>query len=1267
MLAQRCVSLLCDPQQRCGIDRLLVVTFTRAAAAELRVRIAGELRTAAARSMDPQLRRHLRQQELRVEAADIGTIDAWCQRIVREHFAEAGVDLRFTVLSDEDARVLRGTVLDELFTAIHRGSDAWTAAARAWIARAPQPDDAFLRELVLGLSRFREHLVNPEAWFARERARAAAGAADAEHAVADAADVLAQALGEECAFQRTQLERLLAAQTAAARAALEPYAAALATWQAGLARPNAAGGVGPAEVARIAAEISAFQIPKPDRHRRPTLVEAPLVAEVRARWLGERLQKPWAAERVAALLAQAPQIAALAGTLLSLEDRYHALLAEAKRRRAVYEFGDVLRLALDLLGTPTAVDSAAEHVATERAPTDIAYRLQQRYLHILVDEYQDTSPVQAEILRLVTRGGAPQAGAVSSEPADSNRFMVGDVKQSIYGFREAEPRLFTDFIAACAAGRAAGQVEYLSDNFRSHAELLGGLNALFERLFDRALGGMEYGERERLQAGRAAGEIENPSLAGPRVAVHFLEHERGRKPPAPRSNGSGAHGGAAMRSNGLTDPYAADGVPLTADTDALEPELIEREALLALREIRALLAAGTQIPDRAADGTVQLRPLRLADIVILLRSAVKNAAAVARVLRAGGIACVTSGRETLLDALEVRDICNVLELLVNRRHDVALAAYLRGPFNGLSESDLLAIVRTPDPPAPDFYSAVEAYQRLRPVESLAARLDAALNQLDRWAVAAREEELPALLRRIFHDSGVVLLAAALKDGAQRVTLLHALQNFAAAFATGPAAAADQFVEYLQSLADEEVAPGALAATEADVVRIMTIHGAKGLEFPVVFLLGCGAQFNRRGQHGALQCDEELGLGLRFADYPARATLCAARHHLLARRRAQRELEEELRLLYVAATRAREKLYLFGHAAPEAWAQARDAYAPASHPGRPPAEEVVCSAAPPLISRLCVHNRLEWVLMAAAASGAFVEPDTPTPTTPSRALLTIATHPEDDAAVFPSDTPPAGGAPVMLDAADAAWVDRALALISADVASVHADYPALMSVSALKEQAARHADADRPHALDGALQPLAAPFFADATAPPDGRAVGTACHKFLELADFVRLGRPIEVQLQANELVAAGRLSAADAACVPVADIAWFAGTAEGKLLARAGAAIRREVPFVYALELGGTGARTIVRGVIDCLVETPAGLVLIDYKTDAVQDETALQARLAGYQVQLQIYAQAAGAIFHRPVARAVLAFLRARRVIDVPPIFDAAAGPQRPEGWLSA
>ncbi len=1173
VLARRCVGLIADPAQPCDVERLLVVTFTRAAAAELRVRIAQALHKQAAATSDACLRNHLRRQELLVDAADIGTIDAWCGRVVRAHYDQLGIDPDYTVLTVEDAALLRAEVLDELMAHIQRGDpDPLWDAARAWIGRGTSPDERFLRQMIQQLNRFREHLVSPCHWLQAQRTLTEQN---------DASAVLATAIANECQLQHEQLLAMLPTLPDDAGAILAPYATSLETWAAEVTTG--------ADVQTVVAAIDGTQLTKRGQRNVPQIVKT-----IKTRWLENRLQKKYKPELVANIIQRQPACNTLLRHLLDLEARYDAALRQRKTHAASYEFADVLRMTLDLLGTDTG--------APRRTPTPIARRLQARYEHILVDEYQDTSPVQVEALRLITR----------QPPQATNRFMVGDVKQSIYGFRQAEPRLFSELIEAFEAGAAAGKVHYLPDNFRSHTQLLDTLNELFARLFDRELGGTSFGTDERLAAKRS--EVANPTLdAQPRVSVHILRE---------------------------ADASAAD------DTDdEVGVERMEREAQLAAAEIQQLFAADTQVPQREPDGTVSLRPLCRSDIVVLLRSAKQNAPLAARVLRDNGIACVAAGREALLDSIEVQDVCTILTLLVNRRQDVPLAAYLRGPAVGLDPQALLDI-RSAKPHG-DFHDASEHYRAQRPDERLAARLDRALAQLDRWAVAARECDVPTLLQKILRDSGLPTFALGLRGGRQRAVLLDALQNVAVAFnSTGRNSA--EFVDYLESLASEDIDPGALTAAEEDVVRVMTIHASKGLEFPVVFLLGAGSAFNNISQRLDLQCDTRGGLGLRFKDYPARAELQSARHLVIKQLVAQRELEEELRLLYVATTRAKERLFISGYAKDDAWEKCLAEYATV--------------AQPPLVSRLSVANRLEWVLMATAA-GRLHET-----TTDRSAPVEVIQHDESE---LPLSTPGRQEPPAPGDdptPAVQAWIDRGRRLIEMTPDRALVEFPAVLSVSALKELAQRDRSADAPQVLDLPASRLAAPRFATSPGAPAGSDVGTAVHRFLELADLRRLGSVGDVRAQLDALTTNGRLPPKQAALVNPDDIAWLAATDVGRRLAAEAEHVRRELPFVFALPVGQTNERAIVRGIIDVLVKTDDGLVLIDYKTDAIDSDTRLDERVRLYSTQMQLYAWAAGDILGRPVTRATLAFLRARRIVDVPPelpplaqVLDAALGHHPP------
>ncbi|MBK8916056.1 MAG: UvrD-helicase domain-containing protein [Phycisphaerales bacterium] len=1200
VLARRVVQLLADAERPCPIDAIAVVTFTRAAAAELRERVARMLRERAASESDAALRRNLHIAEALIDAAQIGTIDSWCGRIVREHFADAGVDPAYRVLAEQEAALLRARVLDELFEWVFTADAEVATAAREWLRALPVASDEPLRDLVQQMSNLREQLLEPEPSLARRRAEFA----DERGAVVRAERVLRAGLSDEIGFQRRQLDELLAGAPPTGTK-LHAYREALEEWHAelGAQRP----------LAGVLDRMEAWKAP----HARRGQPEDPRAAIVLKRWWDQRLRLRWTGEAARHALAHASTAARRAVTLIDLEAEYERRLREAKRRLGALEFGDVLRRALELLGRPQPDGG--------RQPTEIARLLQRRYQHILIDEYQDTSPVQVEILRLLSREAA----------GETNRFMVGDVKQSIYGFRKAEPSLFTALLGELDAGRVEGRALFLTDNFRSRAGLLNPLNDLFAALFDSALGGTDYQHRERLIARRA----DPPGVVSPNdgalrertvgaagsheelVQVVLLAPE-----DSPQRRSGGADG------DDIVGESAEGGAIVEEPPEELERA--EREALLAAQEIRRLMDQGATVPQAAGQ-----RPAQFSDFAILLRSARQNASRIAAVLRRSGIPAVSGGQEALLRTVEGRDVRALLALLCNRRQDLALASWLRSPFVGLREP-LLAELRAIIPRGP-FHRAVLRFARRGPEGELRGVLRGAFERLESWRRASRELELPDLLRRIFRDSGYELFVRGLHGGAHRAATLDALIELADRFAGAEQHGPAEFYEYLESLAAINTEPSVGIAPQTQAVRVMTIHASKGLEFPFTILLCSGARFNRAVQRQSLFLDDDGGLGLRTLDLCAGGPIFTAEHLRQSAAAWERHLSEEMRLLYVAATRARERLWIFGHCDPESAAELRESFR-----GR----------AIPRITRFAAGSLLDWVLLGVG-SAELDRSRNGSPAavcvrewTPNRERGNLGAEVGVAAAPAAQRESDEDGRPSAAD-----WARAAHARITGRVASAAAKSPVALSVSAIKQLA--NADdeeaAELPAERDGELfraASLARPAFARSSRTADPRDVGLAVHRFFETCDLATLNRPPELERSIAGLVASGRLAAEEAALLPIEDIRWFCGTPEAALLASHADRCRRELPFVRALPVLGGRESVLVRGIADCVIDTDAGIILLDYKTDRLPDAAALQRRFEEYCVQLQHYRAALQAAWDRPVARSALIFLAARRVMDVPP-----------------
>lgn len=1194
VLAERVAFLICDIEPRAAIDRMLIVTFTRAAAAEMRERVARVLRERLASEGDPDAVRHIREQLVRLGAAEICTIDAFCGRVLREFFDQAGVDPAFSVLREQDAKLLRETLLDELMRWAATADDPRAVQARLWFKARPKPDEAFLRTMIAELHMALRRMCDPDAWRAAERKRLEQGPAALG---AEALEVMAAALAKECALQSGQLsalERL---------AAHERLVSLFADYRSGLEQIQQLVHEG-----RARAALEAIADLRPPQVPRLKGIDREVYFALKDKWFRKRIGAVFATATKPSdedphrktvwrdVAQRAARHADWLRLVLELEAMFAARLQESKATASVLEFDDVLRRTLRLLES-----------GEDRGPSAVAVELRDRFDHIFVDEAQDTNGLQLALFAAIARP-APRG----------NRFLVGDVKQSIYAFRNAEPALFIAEAEALRGDAARGRVLRLADSFRSHAGLIDGLNAMFTRLFDGAFGGSDYGPDEALAAQRA--DVPNPTLdAEPRIAVHSLTSR-------PRRD--------------VEDDVEESNSDAVADADAAagaQRSQMQREASCVVEEIRRLRAAGVRIPSRNAAGATELRALRYSDIAILLRAASGKATQAAQVLRDAGIPCVADGRDSLLDSREVQDLRNVLQLLVNRRDDVALAGFLRGPFVGLKEPALAAIRGASRGP---FWGDVRS-MLLDDVGKDAdwrAMLRHACGRLDCWERLARTAELPELIRAIIRETDLESFAGALPGAAHRLALLGAFEQYAADFAAGADRGLAEFVAHLDELERNDARIESSTAIADDVVRIMTIHGAKGLEFPIVFVLDAGRSFSRGSRSASLLADEHLGAGLQSVDMTppdelAPGVVLGARRLVLANQSYNRSLEEELRLLYVAATRAREALVIVGHlsAARREQIQALQSQA----------DKV------PLIDRLSADSTLEWVLRAVEASG-------------GEQATWVRTESHDERAF--------GAAPQAIAAiADRSANDGATVEVESFVAGQRAfstlrgrELPAVITASGAKRAARRPADADSVRTLDGAA-PLRRPLLAPeaSVAPAGGTALGTAYHLLLEHMPLPALASAAEIEAQIADLVERGVIARDAATAIEVGDLVWLGRQPLGRALAAAApAALRREWSFAYAypvLRRGEAEARDhiLLRGAIDCVLVANE-LTLIDYKSDRPVGGADLASRLADYMLQMQLYGVAARAILQAPVARLALVWLR-RRTIDMVPVEDPA------------
>jgi ATP-dependent helicase/nuclease subunit A len=1223
VLAERCAYLICDaqPPYRCDVDGLLVVTFTEAAAAEMKERIARVLRERCSRSPD-DLR--LRAQLALVDTAQISTLHAFCLWMVRRWFDRAGVDATAQMLDADEARLLQQEALEAVLDGLYRGDGELAKRFRALVDDYGLGYDGMIADFVLRLAAFVTSLDDPQSWLARAR--------DASPArVQEVLDQMRAALVEELCRQGAHCREIVSVISRCFPAGafygtlVGAYAQGVEAW---LQRLHAGE---PADVVR--AEIAAHTLSAKGSPRLARGSPAEVVAErdqardlyceVSEKLLKKRLQGQLCKRNTADITQDLMRVAPYQQTLIDLSERFLEQYARMKRSLGVMDFADLERFAYDLLVKDASVRAT----------------LRRRFAHVLVDEYQDINPLQAHILAAVSREGDAQSGV------GGNLFTVGDVKQSIYRFRLAEPDMFVRRAERLRAGEGGVCID-LQRNYRSRRGILDAVNAVFRPLMCSDRGGIAYDKHAELRA---------PSQDTPRgvpVEVHVLEREAG-----------------VQETNEDDEPRFVD------PADPAQWAGVEREGHLIGRRIRELMDAGTRIGDGAAE-----RPLRYGDICVLLRSTKHSAAPLANMLRQMGIPVWTDAGAGLFDAREVRDVLALLAILDNVQQDIPLAAVLRSGILGAAfNEDALAQLKAHDRHA-EFHEAVCGYAKRGADTALRDKLRRTLRKIDRLRREMREQPLADVLWSIYRETGYFAQVGGWRNGEQRRANLVALHERARQFGAFRRQGLRRFLRFIESLqkeGEELAAPAGLGEID-NAVRILSIHRAKGLEFPIVIAAELGRQFNLMDTSGRFLYDRRVGVGIKAVDRERLIEYPTALHRWCARSALEASLAEELRVWYVAMTRARERLILVGSEHSKTVSRLRQV------------AEAGGKAVGPL-QLLAARSPLHWLIAAQGTmpTGAVVWEEAGEPHVDT--LFACRAHDAD--AIWSwtlADSAPAATHPLRRAVASLAALPDGEP-VSADpgaaqrvVGRLGFVYPhlALSSIPVARAASAagrlvQGGNAEEPAALFGASEegrgngfPLVAGArrvsrtsqirarrdrTSEIAARRDTAVVrGQAVHKALQFLGLPETGDESSVARELDRLVACGTLSAEEAQLVDACQLTWFFSTELGRRVRAAGDAYRREWMFLASeppetldpTVTGDDSDRVLIRGVVDGLLVMPDALEIIDFKTDRV-DAGGAESRAADYTAQVCLYARAASEVYRRPVAATHLVFLHGRCIVS--------------------
>ncbi|NLX06150.1 MAG: helicase-exonuclease AddAB subunit AddA [Phycisphaerae bacterium] len=1203
VLIERAIRLI--RAQQADVDQLLIVTFTEDAADQLKQRLREALDQAYRKAARVEDREFLFHQILLLDRAQISTIHSFSLNVLRENHHLMGLGADIKVFNPEEAALLKYRVLDALFEEWYAAEDAFGGRFRELVdLYGGRQVDQGLADAVHGIQGFLASLSDPAAWLERTRHNYAQIAQEGvDFGSHEAGRYLARSWAEELARIADQVVGL----TARARSnGVEAVAAHLEQV------------LGLVDAARAALERSDWlQLGKTlslSLPRWPTIkTDSPLrAASEQVKSAFEPVRKDFKDLMDEATTLLSPETAALMReqlplieTLLEMVERFGQQLAEEKRLAGRLEFDDLQRLAAEALKRPRMGAGSGT----------VAERYQRRYQYVMVDEYQDVNELQDAIVRSVCR--------TNDEGCGTNLLVVGDVKQSIYRFRLAEPTIFQSLCQAASGDGAAVRRIDLRENFRSRRETIDAVNGVFERLLVGGALELEYDERSQLVCAAAFAEGETPHY---QTELKIIER---RIEP----NGD---------ENGETG-------------DVADMEATEREAYLVAKRIRELL--DSQLPIAGPDGA---RPIVEEDIVILMRTMRHTAGVFIRMLRQFGISAYCQQVEAFLEYPEIADMVSLLAMIDNPYQDIPLVTLLRSPLVGMGADDLARIRLASKGP---FYRAMRAYEHKAAADDATGeKVRQFVKLLERLRRCAAEMTVPELVQAAYHETGYRELAEAQSPGKHVRDNLEQFLELSRHFDGDRRHDLSDFLDYLSLIRESGEPISSITSGGGSGVRIMSIHASKGLEFPVVVLSGVGREINLQDIRRGILVDRDLTIGLRLVDRRDGQRLASPAVRAVERSKYDKTIAEELRLLYVGMTRAEEKLIITGNARTAELARVVEA-AGAAGP----------SAA--LVKRY--RSPLAWIVLALTHSGggdaltqlltgeesarerigplelqvvpAVVQAGWETPKAPSARQYDRASRNIMEAASngqIPQPKTPDRQAQDLLARLDWHYPHQALCKM-----------PTKFAVTELTHRAAAGAIDDDPQArADTRLAVDVDPLEAlDLTASP-AVVKGLTWHRFMEHLDLSGPMDPQGVIEQIETMIRAGLISQGEAQLINAEHVANFFRTVPGRLMLEHRGSVHRESAFTYSLAARNMpegfspddyDEKVLLKGVIDCMVETPEGLVIIDYKTDRIGAGQVDQRRSV-YQRQVQLYARAIGEITGMRVAAVWLYFSEPDAAVQV-------------------
>ena len=912
VLVERIIRMICDGEHPADIDRLLIVTFTNAAAAEMRERIAAGI--AARLEADPG-NEHIQKQSALLHNAQITTIDSFSLFLIRNHFNEIGLDPDFRVADEGEIKLLQQEVLaqlledayagnfvpEELLTSREAHDNEGTVPEMGALEQfhacveyfCPGGRESVLEQHILNLSRYAGSFPWPEEWLEERKNDYAAGDMDAL-VRSDYGQYLTERVNrtvEGCLEKLREVKRLCELPDG----------------------PYMYGELTDAEIEQLerltdcknleeqAAKIPAVtfaRLPsKKDDSVDPAKRELAKAIRNSVKDTLSDLSESYFKTPLELAVEQGKACREPLRILLDLVLEFDRRLLAAKQERHLIDFSDMEHYALQILLKREKVEETGD-AGTDRAetkyrivPSDVAMEYRQYFQEILIDEYQDSNLVQEYLL-----------SAISGEAEGHyNRFMVGDVKQSIYKFRLARPELFLEKYDTYQETEDLCRID-LAINFRSRVQVVDAVNDVFSRIMSREIGGIAYDDKAALYPGATYPAAEDPAYGS--EALLIRKPEKGER-----------------EESGIGEQHA-EGAGVLVDYDNVR----QLEALAIAARIKQLKGS-LKVMEKS---TGELRPVRYSDMVILLRTTSGWDEEFKKILEQQGIPVYITSKTGYFGALEVQELLQFLRVLDNPRQDIPLFGVMQSVFGGFTQEEIAQIRSGGEGHSRKRMTLYEALKEVaqsgRTMEEgeetsagesageeteLSQKADTFLQRIDHYRDLTPFTSIRDLLQRILDDYDYLNYVTALPAGSKRRANVEMLLTKASAFEKTSYFGLFHFIRYMEQLEKYDVDYGEADTLDenADVVRIMSIHKSKGLEFPVVFVSGLSKRFNMQDANQSLIVDMDLGVAVDYVDSVRRIKNKTLRRVVLSAKMKEDNLAEELRVLYVALTRAREKLIL----------------------------------------------------------------------------------------------------------------------------------------------------------------------------------------------------------------------------------------------------------------------------------------------------------------------------------------------------------------------